>query len=130
MPIKPKGFIPGDIVEGVVQGITKFGAFVELGEGAVGLVHISEIADTYVKDVKDFLQPGDKVRVKILNVSEGKIGLSIKQAKEQERPQPRKDTRNLDDKLNRFFKESEERLQPLKLKKEVKRKSRSFSNAP
>lgn len=118
MPTEQKQIVPGKIVEGVVQGITKFGAFVELDPGVVGLVHISEIADTYVKDVREFLEPGETVRVKVLNVSEGKIGLSIKQARER----VKKDTANLDDKLSRFFKESDERQQSLKLKKEVKRR--------
>ncbi len=70
----------GSIVEGVVTGITNFGAFVELPEGKVGLVHISEVANVYVKDVHDFLHERDKVRVKVLGVdAKGKIGLSIKQ---------------------------------------------------
>lgn len=128
MPAEKKEIIPGNIVEGVVQGITRFGAFIELGNGLVGLVHISEIADTYVKDINDFLHEGDRVRVKVLNVREGKIGLSIKQAKEREKP--RRDPGNLDDKLTKFFKESDERLQSLKLKKENKRRNRSFLNTP
>ena len=80
MPIEQKNIVPGDLVEGKVQGITNFGAFIELPGGSVGLVHISEIADTYVKDVKDFIQEGDNVKVKVLNVDGKKIGLSIKQA--------------------------------------------------
>jgi len=52
----------GSIVEGVVTGITPFGAFVELPEGKVGLVHISEVADEYVRDVHDFLKEKDKVK--------------------------------------------------------------------
>ncbi|MFA6850956.1 MAG: S1 domain-containing RNA-binding protein [Selenomonadaceae bacterium] len=73
----------GSVVEGVVTGITNFGAFVELPGGKVGLVHISEVADVYVKDVKDFLKEKDKVKVKVLTVDErGKIGLSIKQLQE------------------------------------------------
>lgn len=69
----------GSVVEGVVTGITNFGAFVELPEKKVGLVHISEVADVYVKDVHDFLEVGQKVKVKVLSVDErGKIGLSIK----------------------------------------------------
>lgn len=73
----------GSIVEGVVTGITKFGAFIELPGGKVGLVHISEVADVYVKDVNDFLKEKEKVKVKVLNVDEhGKIGLSIKQLQE------------------------------------------------
>lgn len=71
----------GSKLEGKVTGITHFGAFVELGEGVTGLVHISEIADNYVKDVNDHLKLGDKVTVKVINVDkDGKIGLSIKQA--------------------------------------------------
>ncbi|WP_438448967.1 S1 domain-containing RNA-binding protein [Gorillibacterium sp. sgz5001074] len=71
----------GSKLEGKVTGITHFGAFVELPEGQTGLVHISEIADNYVKDVNDHLKLADKVIVKVINVDkDGKIGLSIKQA--------------------------------------------------
>ena len=81
----------GSIVEGVVSGITNFGAFINLPDNKVGLVHISEVADVYVKDVKDFLKEQDKVKVKVLSVDEkGKIGLSVKQAQEkkpEEQPQ-------------------------------------------
>ncbi|MEW9702465.1 S1 domain-containing RNA-binding protein [Paenibacillus sp. SI8] len=70
----------GTKLEGRVTGITHFGAFVELAEGVTGLVHISEIADNYVKDVNDHLKLEDKVMVKVINVDkDGKIGLSIKQ---------------------------------------------------
>ena len=82
----------GGVVEGTVTGITKFGAFVDLTDGKVGLVHISEVADVYVNDVKDFLKVGQKVKVKILSVDDhGKIGLSIKrlQPKKPEAPAPR-----------------------------------------
>jgi S1 RNA binding domain protein len=87
----------GSKVEGKVTGITHFGAFVELPEGGTGLVHISEIADNYVKDVNDHLKLNDKVLVKVINVDkDGKIGLSIKQAVDrpkEERPDrpPRSD---------------------------------------
>ncbi len=71
----------GTKLEGKVTGITHFGAFVELSEGVTGLVHISEVADNYVKDVKDHLKIDDVVTVKVINVDkDGKIGLSIKQA--------------------------------------------------
>lgn len=83
----------GSIVDGVVSGITNFGAFINLPENKVGLVHISEVADVYVKDVNDFLKEQDKVKVKILSVDDkGKIALSVKQAQEkklEERPQQR-----------------------------------------
>ena len=76
----------GSILEGRVTGITKFGAFVALPEGKSGLVHISEIANTFVSDVHDHVQLGQTVQVKILSVTpEGKINLSIKRALEQPR---------------------------------------------
>lgn len=79
----------GSKLQGKVTGITNFGAFVELPEGATGLVHISEVADNYVKDINDHLKVGDEVEVKVINVEkDGKIGLSIKKAKDRpERPE-------------------------------------------
>lgn len=71
----------GAIVEGKVTGITKFGAFVELEGGTVGMVHISEISSTYVSDISEHLKDQQKVSVKILNIGEdGKVSLSIKKA--------------------------------------------------
>ena len=58
----------GSIIEGVVKGITNFGAFIELEEGKTGLVHISEVANTFVKDVKDFLKENEKVKVKVISI--------------------------------------------------------------
>ena len=63
----------GSKVQGKVTGITNFGAFVELPGGATGLVHISEVADSYVKDVNDHLTVGDQIEVKVLSEKEGKI---------------------------------------------------------
>lgn len=79
----------GSKLQGKVTGITNFGAFVELPEGATGLVHISEVADNYVKDINEHLKVGDEVEVKVINVEkDGKIGLSIKKAKDRpERPE-------------------------------------------
>lgn len=80
----------GAIVEGEVTGITNFGAFVQLPEGKVGLIHISEVSNVYVKDVHDFLKEHDKVKVKVLSVDDrGKIGLSIKQLTPPPAPQAR-----------------------------------------
>lgn len=71
----------GDIVEGKVTGLTNFGAFVKVASGEVGMVHISEVASSYVKDIKEHLAEGQDVKVKVLAVNEtGKISLSIKQA--------------------------------------------------
>ena len=77
----------GSIVEGKVTSITKFGAFVSLDNGKSGLVHISEIANSFVNDVHDFLQEGQTVKVLVLSTENGKINLSIKKAlPQQERP--------------------------------------------
>ncbi len=106
----------GNKLEGKVTGITHFGAFVELSDGVTGLVHISEIANQYVKDINDFLKVNDIVTVKVINVEEnGKIGLSIKQAQE-ENVKPRFSRRkdNLEDKISKFLRESEDRLMSLK----------------
>ena len=84
----------GSIVEGKVTGITKFGAFVALPEGKSGLVHISEIANSFVSDVSAFVQMGQTVRVRVLSISEeGKINLSIKRAAE-EPPRAERATHN------------------------------------
>lgn len=78
----------GEILEGKVTGITKFGAFVALPGGKSGLVHISEVANAFVSDVNEHVQVGQTVKVKLLSVTpEGKINLSIKRALD-EPPQP------------------------------------------
>lgn len=79
----------GTIIEGKVTGILKFGAFVDLGGGKSGMVHISEVAPTYVNDIKEHIQEGQTVKVKVINIAEdGKISLSIKKALPQpERPE-------------------------------------------
>ncbi len=70
----------GSVLEGTITGITKFGAFVDLGEKQVGLVHISEVANEYVSDINDFLKVQDQVKVKVLGIDDkGKVSLSIKQ---------------------------------------------------
>ncbi len=130
----------GSKVQGKVTGITNFGAFVELSEGSTGLVHISEVADNYVKDINEHLKVGDQVEVKVINVEkDGKIGLSIKKAKETQQPQrprhngPRNNrndqrnqnkTENFEQKMNRFLKDSEDRLSSLKRNTESKRGGR------
>ena len=79
-------FSIGEVYEGKVTGITKFGAFVLLPNGKSGLVHISEVANTFVSDVHEHVQIGQPVKVKLLSVSEeGKINLSIKRALEIQR---------------------------------------------
>ena len=73
----------GSILEGKVTGITKFGAFVSLPEGRSGLVHISEIAYSYVNEVSDHLQEGQQVKVKVIGIDDNnRINLSIKKVTE------------------------------------------------
>lgn len=80
----------GEIYEGKVTGITKFGAFVSFEGGQTGMVHISEIAPAFVNEIRDFVSEGQTVKVKVLNISEeGKISLSMKKAlppEEQHKP--------------------------------------------
>ena len=137
----------GSKLQGKVTGITKFGAFVELPGGSTGLVHISEVADNYVKDINDHLKVGDQVEVKVINVEkDGKIGLSIKKAIDKpeaqhrsrsysnshsQRPrQSRPNDRNapkvetFESKMAKFLKDSEDNLTSLKRHTESKRGGR------
>lgn len=80
----------GSIYEGKVTGITKFGAFVNLEGGKSGLVHISEVANTFVSDVGNHVKLGQMIKVKVLSISEdGKINLSIKQVEGAQAQQPK-----------------------------------------
>lgn len=116
----------GSILEGVVTGITNFGAFVELPGGVTGLVHISEVADAYVKDVRDYLKDQDRVKVKVISVDpKGKIGLSIKQANPTARRQERKVSQiSFEDRLAKFLKDSDERQQDIRRNTDAKRGGR------
>ncbi|CAM4248372.1 S1 domain-containing RNA-binding protein [Lederbergia lenta] len=128
----------GSKLQGKITGITHFGAFVELPGGSTGLVHISEVADNYVKDINEHLKVGEEVLVKVLNVeSDGKIGLSIRKAKDQppaqshssQRPRQNRNNdfrpkENFEQKMSRFLKDSEDRLSTLKRSTESKRGGR------
>ena len=87
----------GAIVEGKVTGLTAFGAFVSLPDGKSGMVHISEVSNSFVKDIKEFLKEGQDVKVKVVNITdEGKISLSIKKADETPKeytPRPKRNDR-------------------------------------
>jgi S1 RNA binding domain protein len=113
----------GTVVEGTVVKITNYGAFVELPDGRSGLVHIREIADTYVKDVHDYLKEQEKVKVKVLGINDrGKLDLSVKQAlSPEERVARVRAKASFEEKLKAFLKESEERLLDLKRNTEAKR---------
>ena len=80
-------FTVGALLEGKVKSITKFGAFITLPENRTGMVHISEVANTYVSDIHDHLTEGQDVKVKVIGIDEnGRINLSIKKAMD---PPPR-----------------------------------------
>ena len=74
----------GAVLEGKVSGVTKFGAFVNLPGGKSGLVHISEIANTFVSDVAQYVSVGQTVKVRVIGINGDKINLSIKRAEESE----------------------------------------------
>ncbi|MDP4183315.1 MAG: S1 RNA-binding domain-containing protein [Bacillota bacterium] len=129
----------GKIVEGKVSGITSFGAFIQLPEGKTGLVHISEVAEEYVKDIKSHLKDNQVVMVKIISVDKnGKISLSIKKAQEP-RPIQRAnkpadidwnrnsiDNLSFEERLAKFMKDSDEKLHDLKKNFESKRGSGGY----
>lgn len=115
----------GGVVEGKVTGITNFGAFVLLENGATGLVHISEVADEYVRDIKDFLNLNDVVKVRVLTIDKGRIGLSIRQAQApRPRPSRGRPAQSFEDRLARFMKESDERQGELRKSTDAKRGGR------
>lgn len=138
----------GEIVEGKITGITKFGVFVEVSEGVTGMVHISEVAKAYVNEIRDFVKEGDSVKVKVLSINEeGKISLSIKRAQEDEKPEhPRRQPKvisspkpdnsfvwtasknegaSFEDMMNKFKQTSDEKFSDLKRKNvEVRRPKR------
>lgn len=115
----------GEVVEGVVKTITNFGAFVDLGDGVTGLVHISEVSEGYVKDISEFLEQNQKVKVRVLAVDEEnkKITLSIKKANETKKReyQPKVQEMSFEDRLSKFLKDSEERQSEVKHSFEAKR---------
>ena len=75
--------VPGTILEGIVESLQTYGAFVDLGDGLNGLVHISQICQKRIRKPSEVLAIGDRVKVKILNTNDGKISLSIKAAEEE-----------------------------------------------
>ena len=115
----------GEVVEGVVKTITNFGAFIDLGDGVTGLVHISEVSEGYVKDISEFLEQNQKVKVRVLAVDEEnkKITLSIKKANETKKReyQPKVQEMSFEDRLSKFLKDSEERQSEVKHSFEAKR---------
>ncbi|RKD20926.1 S1 RNA binding domain protein [Caminicella sporogenes DSM 14501] len=131
----------GKVVDGTVTGITNFGAFIQLPDGITGLCHISEIADEYVKDVKDYLKEQQRVKVKVIEVSgNGKVSLSIRKATEGSKQKntvkkeavkefvsrPVRPKASFEDMLARFLKDSDEKLKDMK-KNVNKRKGNGYN---
>ena len=137
----------GKILEGKITSITKFGAFVALPDSVSGMIHISEISDSFVKDINEFLQVGQKVRVRICSVDEkGRIALSLKQVEKTEIEDPiiekrtedkkikhiddapkKTETDSFEDMMSRFLKTSNEKMSDLKKTIDAKRGSGGFS---
>ena len=141
----------GDILEGKVSGITKFGAFVALPGGKSGLVHISEVANAFVSNVGDHVQLGQTVKVMLLSVTpEGKINLSIKRAvpeppKSEARPRRQEQppmpsqvyvrptpvvtetsgNQDFEDRLKRFMQESDSRIADSRMYADHRQRRRS-----
>lgn len=115
----------GSIVEGKIVKTTNFGAFVELEEGKTGLIHISEISHTYVKDVKDHLRENDIVKAKVVDIKpDGKIDLSMKQLEEPPRgrvPLKRGGDPSFDRMMKQFMRSSEEKHADIKRNRDSKR---------
>lgn len=126
----------GKIVEGKITGITNFGAFVQLDDNKTGLIHISEVALTYVKDINEHLKINDVVKVKVLSIdASGKISLSIKKALEEEQKKSydsrkapaqfefSKNNENMsfEDKMKQFMQDSDERMAAIKRNMDSKR---------
>lgn len=134
------GGLVGQVVDGTVTGITHFGAFVNLEGGQSGLIHISEIAYEYVRDIRDHLTLNQPVRVKVLQVNPAnrKYDLSLKQAREAPAAVLPKWGRRgkrdkvlaegadpaFEEKLSKFLKSSEERLLDVRRNLESKRGGR------
>jgi S1 RNA binding domain protein len=132
----------GMVLEGKVTGITKFGAFVELPGGKTGMVHISEVAPTFVKEIRDFVTENQTIKVKILNIGpDGKVSLSMKRVEEtaqrgrqpsrgparpggyEWQPGRRSEPTNFEDMLSKFKQTSDEKMSDLKKCMDAKRGS-------
>lgn len=114
----------GGIVEGTVDKVMDYGAFVRLDSGETGMVHISQVDVNYVRDIREHVREGERVTVKIVGQKEdGKIDLSIKQAKPGFEDRPRRQGKDpeFEQKLKRFMSQSQERLVDLKRHREGRR---------
>ncbi|MFH1868895.1 MAG: S1 RNA-binding domain-containing protein [Candidatus Omnitrophota bacterium] len=97
----------GDTVEAEVFKITSFGAFVKLSDGKRALIHISQVADNFVKNINDYLKLGDVVKARILNIEADKIDLTLKKPKDEtvSYPKGKEFKSTFEDKLEGFLNE-------------------------
>ena len=133
----------GTVLEGKIKSITNFGAFVALPENKTGLVHISEVANTYVSDVRQHLTEGQDVKVVVIGNENGKLNLSIKrlEAKPQREnaprsaaprparpvtppPAPKTADQEFEDKLKAFLTESDSKISSIRQYSDHRTKSR------
>ena len=113
----------GDIVEGIITGITKYGAFVNTG-GMTGMIHISEISKDFVNDINEHLKINQEIKAVVIGTDGDKLALSLKRMPEIKNPV--KPPENFEDMLNKFKRDSDERIGELKL--EAKRTQRTNKN--
>ena len=134
----------GAVLEGKVKSITNFGAFISLPENKTGLVHISEVSNTYVSDIRQHLTEGQDVKVVVLSVDGGKVNLSMKrlearpQRESAPRPAPRPQAARtptpppapktadqlFEEKLKQFMSESDSKISSIRQYSEHRTKSR------
>ena len=136
----------GAVLDGKVKSITNFGAFISLPENKTGLVHISEVANTYVSDVREHLTEGQDVKVMVIGTEAGKLNLSIKRleakpqreerAPRRENPAPRPNRaptppaapktadQLFEEKLKQFMSESDSKISGIRQYSEHRTKSR------
>ena len=121
----------GDTLNGTVEHLAPYGAFVRLESGQKAMVHISELSHSYVKKVEDVLELGQKVTAKVIKIDEkGRIDLSIKAVQVKEprlTPQQRED--DFEKKLTNFLKFSDEKIADLNNKNKDPRSSKRRAGA-
>lgn len=135
----------GAVLEGRVTSITKFGAFVALPENKTGMVHISEVSTSFVRDISEHLQEQQTIKVKVIGIDQnGRINLSIKQLVEQQpvqdrqqkpqrprrsqvgwQPKPTAQPATFEEMMNKFKQDSDDKISSIKRGVEAKRGSGS-----